>query len=97
MDYVGYVFPWWGEGVGWFLAISSMICVPVYAIYLYMVTPGTFSEVCTLAISLNYLLMCYAFGELQRMKAMFRPDIPEIEEEIRQRSLKDTAISVTQV
>lgn len=48
IDYVGYVFPWWGEGVGWFLALSSMICVPAYAIYLYMVTPGTFSEVCTL-------------------------------------------------
>lgn len=41
--------------------------------------------------------MWYAFGKLQRMKAMFRPEIPEIEEEIRQRSIKDTAISVTQV
>ncbi|KAH9389572.1 Sodium- and chloride-dependent GABA transporter 1 [Tyrophagus putrescentiae] len=44
IDYVCYVFPWWGEGVGWFLAISSMICVPAYAIYMYLVTPGTFSQ-----------------------------------------------------
>ena len=31
------------------------------------------------------------------MKAMFRPDIPEIEEEIRRRSMDDIATSVTQV
>lgn len=31
------------------------------------------------------------------MKALFRPDIPEIEEEIRRRSLDDSNTSVTQV
>ncbi len=43
-------------------------------------------------------MLCAVFAKLQRMKIMFRPDIPEIEEEIRQRSLKDMATtSVTQV
>ncbi|XP_077969048.1 sodium- and chloride-dependent taurine transporter-like [Styela clava] len=39
-----YVYPPWGEGIGWILALSSMINVPVYAIYILIKTPGTAQE-----------------------------------------------------
>lgn len=49
---MNYEYPWWGQAIGWFLALSSMVCIPGYAIYLYLVTPGTFSEV-ILCCSIN--------------------------------------------
>ena len=42
---MNYEFPWWGETIGWIIALSSMVCIPGYAIYLYLVTPGTFNDV----------------------------------------------------
>ena len=47
LSYANYVYPLWGQLLGWFLALSSMLCIPGYAIYIYRVTPGTFSEVCS--------------------------------------------------
>ncbi|XP_056273176.1 sodium- and chloride-dependent GABA transporter 2 isoform X2 [Pseudoliparis swirei] len=39
-----YVYPWWGNGIGWILALSSMMCIPVWiAVKLYY-TPGTMRE-----------------------------------------------------
>lgn len=40
-----YDFPVWGHIFGWFLSLSSMLCIPGYAIYIWIVTDGTFSEV----------------------------------------------------
>lgn len=45
LTYMDYVYPWWGQLIGWLLALSSMLCVPGYAIYIYWVTPGTTEEV----------------------------------------------------
>ncbi|KAI6177779.1 Sodium-and chloride-dependent creatine transporter 1 [Aphelenchoides bicaudatus] len=39
-----YDYPVWGHIFGWFLSLSSMLCIPVYAIYIWVVTEGTFSE-----------------------------------------------------
>ncbi|KAI6215709.1 Transporter [Aphelenchoides besseyi] len=39
-----YDFPVWGHIFGWFLSLSSMLCIPVYAIYIWCVTEGTTSE-----------------------------------------------------
>ncbi|XP_041129746.1 sodium- and chloride-dependent creatine transporter 1-like [Polyodon spathula] len=39
-----YVYPWWGEAVGWVLALSSMLCIPVTVIYKLFRTKGTFRE-----------------------------------------------------
>nr|AME21430.1 GABA transporter 1 [Tetranychus cinnabarinus] len=44
LTYMDYVYPWWGQLIGWLLALSSMLCVPGYAIYIYWVTPGTTQE-----------------------------------------------------
>lgn len=45
LTYLNYVYPWWGQLIGWILAMSSMLCIPGYAVYLYIVTPGNHEEV----------------------------------------------------
>jgi solute carrier family 6 GABA transporter-like protein 1 len=72
LTYMNYEYPWWGQLIGWFLALSSMLCIPGYAIYKYLNTTGDFST---------------------KMKALFRPDISDIEQEIRQRALKESGLT----
>uniref|UniRef100_A0A8C6L2J0 Transporter n=1 Tax=Nothobranchius furzeri TaxID=105023 RepID=A0A8C6L2J0_NOTFU len=42
-----YTYPDWGYGIGWFMAMSSMVCIPLGIIWMIWKTPGTFSEVQT--------------------------------------------------
>lgn len=44
-----YTYPDWGYGIGWFMAMSSMVCIPLGIIWMIWKTPGTFSEVKTRA------------------------------------------------
>lgn len=48
-----YVYPWWGQSLGWMLALSSMLCIPVYAIWKYYNTPGE-----SFSVVINYLINC---------------------------------------
>ncbi|CAH4036668.1 sodium- and chloride-dependent GABA transporter 1 [Pieris brassicae] len=41
IKYMTYEYPWWSHAFGWFTALSSMLCIPGYMIYLWRVTPGT--------------------------------------------------------
>ena len=34
-----YEYPWWAIAFGWFLALSSMIAIPVYCAVIWMTTP----------------------------------------------------------
>uniref|UniRef100_A0A8C7ZW78 Solute carrier family 6 member 8 n=1 Tax=Oryzias sinensis TaxID=183150 RepID=A0A8C7ZW78_9TELE len=40
-----YVYPWWGEVIGWCLALSSMLCIPTTVLYKLFRARGTFKEV----------------------------------------------------
>ncbi|TNM86447.1 hypothetical protein fugu_006677 [Takifugu bimaculatus] len=39
-----YVYPWWGEVIGWCLALSSMLCIPVSVLYKLVRAKGTIRE-----------------------------------------------------
>ncbi|XP_041637250.1 sodium- and chloride-dependent GABA transporter 2-like [Cheilinus undulatus] len=39
-----YVYPWWGYVIGWLLALSSMICIPLWMVYKLSTTQGTMKE-----------------------------------------------------
>lgn len=45
MKYMNYEYPWWGHVFGWFTALSSMLCIPGYMIYLWCITPGDTQQV----------------------------------------------------
>ncbi|XP_077565842.1 sodium- and chloride-dependent GABA transporter 2-like [Stigmatopora nigra] len=39
-----YVYPWWGYVIGWLLALSSMVCIPLWMVYKISTCQGTFRE-----------------------------------------------------
>lgn len=40
-----YVYPWWGEAMGWAFALSSMLCVPLHVLGCLLRAKGTLAEV----------------------------------------------------
>lgn len=40
-----YVYPWWGEAMGWGFALSSMLCVPLHLLGCLLRAKGTMAEV----------------------------------------------------
>jgi len=54
ITYLGYKYPWIAHMFGWFTALSSMLCIPVYAIYLWRKTPGDFQTVLRIYFSWTF-------------------------------------------
>ncbi|VDN01243.1 unnamed protein product [Thelazia callipaeda] len=44
IDAYNYDYPLWGHIFGWFLSLSSMLCIPFYGIFLWATTDGTTSQ-----------------------------------------------------
>jgi len=45
VTYLDYEYPWWSHAFGWFTALSSMLCIPGYMIWIWYTTPGDFPTV----------------------------------------------------
>ncbi|XP_014649492.1 PREDICTED: sodium- and chloride-dependent GABA transporter 2 isoform X2 [Ceratotherium simum simum] len=39
-----YTYPWWGDALGWLLALSSMVCIPTWSFYKLITLKGPFRE-----------------------------------------------------
>uniref|UniRef100_A0A2K5SJH6 Sodium- and chloride-dependent GABA transporter 2 n=1 Tax=Cebus imitator TaxID=2715852 RepID=A0A2K5SJH6_CEBIM len=39
-----YTYPWWGDALGWLLALSSMVCIPAWSLYRLGTLKGPFRE-----------------------------------------------------
>jgi len=58
--YKEYVYPWWGELLGWCMAFSSMLVIPIYAVYKITNNKGTLKEVFYfLILLLFFTIFCF--------------------------------------
>lgn len=87
-----YVYPWWGYVIGWLLALSSMVCIPLWMVYKISSTQGTFREV-TLVLTHIYSVIFSVTAiattttthcvSLQRIQLLITPsdDLPKTKRE----------------
>ncbi|XP_029901469.1 sodium- and chloride-dependent GABA transporter 2-like [Myripristis murdjan] len=68
-----YVYPWWGYFIGWLLALSSMVCIPLWMIYKISTTQGTLRERIQLLIRPSDDLP-KTKREQERLLAIFAPE-----------------------
>uniref|UniRef100_A0A8C6TI36 Transporter n=1 Tax=Neogobius melanostomus TaxID=47308 RepID=A0A8C6TI36_9GOBI len=54
LKYDDYVFPYWANVIGWGIAMSSMLLVPVYAVYKFCTVPGTLKETMVLVNAVSH-------------------------------------------
>jgi len=45
LSYDQYTYPWQANMIGWLIALSSILCIPGFAIVQIIMTPGTLREV----------------------------------------------------
>jgi len=60
LQYDTYVYPWWANLLGWMMALSSILCMPVLALAGILLTSGTLREVssaCSLLSGIAYTIL----------------------------------------
>ncbi|XP_045220474.2 sodium- and chloride-dependent GABA transporter 2 isoform X3 [Macaca fascicularis] len=64
-----YTYPWWGDALGWLLALSSMVCIPAWSLYRLGTLKGPFREPPPRSLQRIRQLMCPAEDLPQRNPA----------------------------
>jgi len=84
VTYLDYRYPVLAHIFGWFTALSSMLCIPGYAIYIWCKTPGDFHTVLSFSLqipspnlNLHFLavLTFKIISWLQKFNTLVRPQI----------------------
>jgi len=82
VKYLDYEYPWWSHAFGWFTALSSMLCIPGYMIYIWTTTPGDFPTVSSLSSNkINMLLILHCkkrLGEMAFLCLIVSDVIPDV-------------------
>ncbi|KAM9704798.1 sodium- and chloride-dependent GABA transporter 2-like [Menidia menidia] len=68
-----YVYPWWGYAIGWLLALSSMVCIPLWMLYKVCTTQGTLRQRIQLLVTPSDDLP-KTKREQERLLAIFAPE-----------------------
>lgn len=55
IKYMNYEYPAWSHILGWVTALSSMLCIPGYMLYLWIITPGDTHQVRIFIVFKYYL------------------------------------------
>ncbi|XP_030650050.1 sodium-dependent noradrenaline transporter [Chanos chanos] len=68
LKYDEYIFPGWANVVGWGIAMSSMLFVPVYAVYKFLSVPGSFKQRIAYCITPEHEHHLVAEGNVRQFK-----------------------------
>lgn len=61
IKYMDYRYPFLAHLFGWFTALTSMLCIPGYAIWIWRKTPGDFE---TVSESFTFFIKLHVFGQI---------------------------------
>ncbi|KAF7236844.1 Sodium- and chloride-dependent GABA transporter 1 [Varanus komodoensis] len=70
-----YVYPAWGQGIGWFMALSSMILIPGYMLYFFCTAKGTIREVRRISQAPSLVKMKTSLGQNSSQGTLTGPEI----------------------
>ena len=63
LTYEDYEYPPWANGVGWCIALSSILCMPVMALYKLATTPGTLLQVNAYVLYFSHQILKLGISE----------------------------------
>lgn len=78
VKYLNYEFPLWAHLFGWFTALTSMLCIPGYMVYLWYKTPGDRKTVIIKQTHLIRVLISLFFFQKIRLLVRIEDDVPTV-------------------
>jgi len=98
VKYKTYKFPKWAEYIGWCIALSSILAIPMYAIVFFARQTGSLKEV--KRKHRRFLYLIYLFVNQRWIKATTptidrSPSVDEDDNETKQRMLAEHATAMT--
>ena len=99
VKYKNYVFPSWAEYLGWCIALSSIIAIPIYAIVLFTKQTGTMKEVRYISKYLLFVkLLFFSFQRWRKVTTATidrNSSVDDDDNETKQRMLTERTTAMT--